>query len=214
MPPRPSFGSHRFSLVILACAFLPALLFAANGALAINGEMNDGGRYFDELGVCSFKPPEGWVLWDYYGLDVFSPTENRDIRLSLIAVESAGDDLLPEASDEGTATDSNDLSSPLLKKEVIAFKNTFSEPDFEILSLEKRELEGNPGVEVCARASVENILFPDTILQIVQYYTPTHIVTMTLRGPQGFLDEYTDIIGVAIDSIAIDPPPGEDSSSP
>jgi len=208
------FRSHHVSRMIFVCALLSAFLWAVNGAFAVNGKMSDGGRYMEELGVCSFTPPEGWVLWDYYGLDVFSPTENKDIRLSLIAVESPGETLHSESSDEVTATDLNESSPPLLKKEVKGFENTFSEPDFELLSLEKRELEGYPGVEVCARATVDNELFPDTIIHIVQYYTPTHIVTMTLRCPPSSLDEYQNIIKSAVESIDIILPPGEDISPP
>ena len=145
--PRRSYR-YRFFQTLLACSLLLTLPFISDTALAINGEIDIGGRYTDKLSVCSFKPPEGWVLWDYYGLDVFSPPENRDIRLSLIAVESVEEALLAETPDEGTATDPNEPSSPFLKREVKGFENTFSEPDFEILSLEKREIAGYPGVEV------------------------------------------------------------------
>ncbi|MBN1882102.1 MAG: hypothetical protein JW885_08010 [Deltaproteobacteria bacterium] len=213
MTPRLSSGSHRLFCVIFACALLLALLFSVKTAFAVNGEMSDG-RYMDELGVCAFTPPVGWVLWDYYGLDVFSPAQNRDIRLSLIAEETTGNELLSEVSDTETATEPNDPASPFLKREAISFENTFSKPDFEILSLENRELSGHPGMEVCARATVENTLFPDTIIYIVRYYTPTHIVTMTLRCPPASLDEWRDTFNTAVDSITLDPSLGEGASSP
>jgi hypothetical protein len=208
-----SWKRHRPSRAILAFALLPALLFAAKTAPAVNGEMNDG-RYTDELGVCSFTPPEKWVLWDYYGLDVFSPAENRDIRLSLVTEASACDAPSSEASDGGTTTDPNDFSSPFLKREVKGFENTFSEPDFELISLEQREFSGHPGVDVCARATAENRLFPDTIIHIVRYYTPTHVVTMTLRCPPEALDECRDIFESAVESISLDPLPVGGQSLP
>lgn len=211
---RLSFLKQRLSDTVFACAMLTAFLLSTSGAFAVNGEIRDGGRYTEEMGVCSFSPPEGWVLWDYYGMDVFSPSENRDVRLSLIAVEVPGDFLPPETLDEGTATDPNESSSPFLEKEVKGFENTFSEPDFELISLDERELEGRPGMEVYARATVDNLLFPDTIIHFVKYYTPTHIVTLTLRCPPAFVDEYRDMFETAVDSIYIELPSGETVSSP
>ena len=167
----------------------------------------------DALGICSFDPPDGWVLWDYYGLDVFSPRENRDIRLSLVSEKSDGGELFSEAAEEEAEADASELSSPFLTKEAKGFENTFSEPDFELISLETRELEGYPIMEVCARATEDNTLFSESMIRIVRLYTPAYIVTMTLRCPESALDEYREVVDAAIESITLDLPPGDDVSS-
>ena len=167
----------------------------------------------DALSICSFNPPDGWVLWDYYGLDVFSPRDNKDVRLSLVSEESDGGEFSSEASEEETAADDSDLASPFLKKKAKEFENTFSEPDFELISLESREVEGYPGLEICARATEDNDLFSESIIRIVRFYTQTHTVTMTLRCPEAALDEYQEVIDSVIESISLGLSPIEDVSS-
>jgi len=204
---------HLLSHVIAACVLASALFIVTNPTLALNGKMEDGGRYTEKLGICSFQPPEKWVLWDYFGMDVFSPDGNRDVRISLVAEPTDSDDPLPEApgenaeenSGEDTTADPTDLTSPFLTKRAKEWENTFSMPDYELISLEARDQAGYPGVEVSARATEENRLHPGTAIRIVRYYTPTHIITITLRCPQALLDEYQDLSDAAFDSITIGP---------
>jgi hypothetical protein len=213
---------HRLAHLVIACALVSILFIAADSALALNGKIEDGGRYMEKLGICSFQPPQTWAPWDYYGLDVFSPDGNRDIRLSLVAEPADGDDPLPKAPGEDAGetggddpgNDTADLTSPFLKKKAKEWENTFSTPDYELISLEAREFEGYPGVEVSARATEENRLFPGAAVRIVRYYTPTHTITMTLRCPQILLDEYRDLIDAAVDSLTIGPPAAEGPSLP
>jgi hypothetical protein len=212
MTPRLTSRRYRFLHAALLCV-LVALFFAASTALGLNGRMNEGGRYMDALGICSFDPPDGWVLWDYYGLDVFSPRENKDVRLSLVAEESDCGELFSEVSEEETGADAPEFSSPFLEKEEKEWRNTFSEPDFELISLETRELAGYPGMEVCARTTEDNSLFSESIIRIVRFYTPTHTVTMTLFCPEAALDEYREVVDTTIESITLGLPPGDDVSS-
>jgi hypothetical protein len=137
--------------------------------------------------VSSFEPPAGWVERDFFGFPSFSPLDECENTITFRAERNHHpEEISPEE---------------ILK----AYEHTFCSPNYTAVTIKPKSNGDYPGVEVLSRATEENRLFCGYVIWLVEYYTPSLRVSLTLLCREKDFDTYEAQIKTAFDSLTITP---------
>jgi hypothetical protein len=219
LKPRERLLDTKRRLVVTAIVLIITARFigVTTGEESTNNRVS---RVSDRLNVSSFLPPDGWIEWDFYGKPLYSPANDRDTRIAYSVEENEiekgekcvkgsgpeGEKAAPEDGDctkgDGDEDPNADITS-FRDRKLSEHKRTFSTSNYSLIEIEPVELRGYPGVMVVALGTESNRLFGGKSIWIVEYYTPTHTVSLTFFGSEEKFVEYKKAVDASFHSLII-----------